>query len=101
MKIILVLLTLATALLAGQIVMAERLSDPTVLASVKWSAFGLLTIGAVAMARDGAAVWCGLLAAVAVMINPLWPMAIPSEYANHVLAASAAITGATVIRKWQ
>jgi hypothetical protein len=35
------------------------------------------------------------------MINPLWPMAIPSEYANHVLAASAAITGATVIRKWQ
>jgi len=55
----------------------------------------------VAMARDGAATWCGLLAAVAVTINPLWPMAIPAEYTNHVLAAAAAITGATVIRKWQ
>jgi len=101
MKIVLVLLTLATALLAGQIVMAERLSDPTVLAAVKWTAFGLLAIGAIAMARDGAAAWCGLLSAVAVMVNPLWPMAIPADYANHALAASAAITGATVIRKWQ
>jgi ABC-type uncharacterized transport system permease subunit len=101
MKIVLVLLTLATALLAGQIVLADRLSDPTVLSAVKWTAFGLLTVGAVAMARDGAATWCGLLAAVAVTINPLWPMAIPAEYTNHVLAAAAAITGATVIRKWQ
>jgi hypothetical protein len=101
MKIVLVLLTLATALLAGRIVFADRLSDPTVLASVKWTAFALLAIGAIAMARDGSATWCGLLTLVAMVINPLWPMAIPADYTNHVLAASAAICGATVIRKWQ
>jgi len=101
MKIVLVLLTFATVLLAGQIIMAERLSDPSMLAAVKWSAFGLLVVGAIAMARDGSATWCGLLAAVAVMINPLWPLSIPAEYGNHVLATAAAITGASVIRKWQ
>lgn len=101
MKIVLVLLTIATALFAGQIVFAERLADPTVRSAVHWATFALLAIGAVAMGRDGSAAWCGLLSAVAVASNPVWPLSIPAEYAQHALAVSAAITGASVIRKWE
>ncbi len=101
MKIVLILLVVATGLLVGQIAFADRLTDATTQSIVKWLTFGLIALGAGAMARDGAALWCGLLSATAVVINPLWPLAIPADLAHAVLVGCAAVCGATVVRKWE
>ena len=66
---------------------------------VRWASCGVFLIAALVFGKDGAAVWCGLCAAMAVVLNPLYPLALGDlHFGAKILGGS--IAGAAVIRNW-
>lgn len=77
-------------------IMAEPLS---VVAA--WAACGLCLVSSVWFGKLSAAAWCGLLAATAVVVNPIAPLSPPAGSQHWIDIAGAVICGACVIRNWE
>ena len=56
-------------------------------------------MAAIVFGRDGSAVWCGLCAALAVVLNPVYPLDLGSYFFSAKLFGGA-IAGAAVVRNW-
>jgi hypothetical protein len=65
----------------------------------RWAALGLFGFGALAFGAAGSAVWCGLCAAMAVILNPIYPLPL-GELMTGAKILGGAIAGAAVIRCW-
>ncbi len=69
---------------------------------VAWTIFACVLWGAIGVGRTGAAWWVGLLAAVAVVVNPIAPLEWPSSVWGLWADRSAgALAACCVIRLWQ
>ncbi len=66
---------------------------------VRWSATGAFALCAVMFAASRAAIWCGLCAAMAVVLNPLYPLPLGDLMASAKMLG-AVIAGAAVVRHW-
>jgi hypothetical protein len=76
--------------------MAAPLSDV-----VAWGACGLCVVASVWFGKLSSAAWCGLLAATAVIVNPIAPITPPAGVQHWIDIAGAVICGACVIREWE
>jgi hypothetical protein len=66
---------------------------------VRWASCSTFLVAAIIFARDGAAVWCGLAAAMAVILNPIYPLDLGgSLFAAKIVGG--VIAGAAVVRNW-
>ena len=65
----------------------------------RWAATGLFVFGAVALGSAGSAVWCGLCAAMAVVLNPLYPLPL-GDLLQGAKILGGGIAGAAVVRNW-
>jgi hypothetical protein len=66
---------------------------------VRWVSSSAFLVAAVVFGRDGSAVWCGLCAALAVVLNPIYPL----DLGGHMMTAKilgGVIAGAAVVRNW-
>jgi hypothetical protein len=66
---------------------------------VRWVSSSAFLLAAIVFGRDGSAVWCGLCAALAVVLNPLYPL----DLGGHLLTAKivgGVVAGAAVVRNW-
>lgn len=66
---------------------------------VRWAGSGVFLVAAIVFGRDGSAVWCGLAAAMAVVLNPVYPL----ELGGHFFTAKivgGVVSAASVIRLW-
>ena len=66
-----------------------------------WAACGLCVVSSVWFGKLSGAAWCGLLAALAVAVNPIAPMTPPAGAQQWIDIAGAVICGACVIRNWE
>lgn len=66
---------------------------------VRWASSAVFLVGAVVFGKDGSAVWCGLCAAMAVVLNPLYPLAL-GDLLNGAKILGGVIAGAAVVRNW-
>lgn len=64
-----------------------------------WASFVGLAIGAIMFGVAGLAVWCGLCAALAVVLNPIYPLPL-GEYLFAAKIVAACTAGAAVVRNW-
>lgn len=66
---------------------------------VRWVSSCAFLVAAIVFGRDGSAVWCGLCAALAVVLNPIYPL----ELGGHLLTAKilgGVVAAAAVVRNW-
>lgn len=77
-------------------IMAEPLSQVA-----SWAACGLCLVASVWFGKLSFAAWCGLLAALAVVVNPIAPLSPPAGSQHWIDIAGAVICGACVIRNWE
>ena len=66
---------------------------------VRWSSSCVFLIAAIVFGRDGSAAWCGLAAAMAVVLNPVYPLDLGS-YFTAAKIVGGVIAGASVVRNW-
>jgi hypothetical protein len=66
---------------------------------VRWASSCTFLVAAIVFGRDGSAVWCGLCAALAVVLNPVYPLDLGSYFFSAKLFGGA-IAGAAVVRNW-
>ena len=65
----------------------------------RWVACGLFAFGAIMFAGAGSAIWCGLCAAMAVVLNPVYPLPL-GELFHGAKILGGVIAGAAVVRGW-
>lgn len=65
-----------------------------------WAVSVALAIGSVVAGRKNLAIWCGLFAAMAVLFQPLFPVAL-GRFERWVEFGAAAIIAVCVVRKWE
>lgn len=64
-----------------------------------WASAIGFALGAVMFGMAGAALWCGLCAAMAIVLNPVLPLPLgESMFAAEIVGGS--IAGASVVRNW-
>jgi len=64
-----------------------------------WAAFAGFAVGAIMFGVAGAAVWCALCAALAVVLNPVYPLPL-GEYLFAAKIVGGCVAGASVVRNW-
>ena len=73
---------------------------PTVTDEItRWAATGLFCFAALVFGGAGSAAWCGLCAAMAVILNPLYPLPL-GDLLHGAKILGGAIAGAAVVRHW-
>lgn len=65
----------------------------------RWAAMIGFGFGAIMFGIAGAAAWCGLCAAMAVVLNPVYPPAL-GELLQGAKILGGCIAGAAVVRNW-
>ncbi|MFM2164008.1 MAG: hypothetical protein RL325_445 [Planctomycetota bacterium] len=65
----------------------------------RWASMLGFGYAAVVFAGAGAAAWCGLCAAMAVALNPLYPLPL-GEFLHAAKILGGAIAAAAVVRSW-
>lgn len=68
---------------------------------VSWVVFFALSWGAIGTGRTQNTVWCGLLAACAVMSNPLAPLAWPEDWEKWANLTAGVLSACCVVRLWK
>lgn len=66
---------------------------------VRWAGCAVFLVAAAIFAKGGTAVWCGLCAAMAVVLNPLYPLDLGGVFFGAKILGGA-IAGAAVVRNW-
>jgi hypothetical protein len=66
---------------------------------VRWASCAVFVVSAVLFGASGSAVWCGLCAALAVVLNPLYPLALGDLFSGAKIVAGV-VAGAAVVRNW-
>ncbi|MEY2794826.1 MAG: hypothetical protein RIR10_542 [Planctomycetota bacterium] len=66
---------------------------------VRWAGCATFLVAAVLFGKDGSAVWCGLCAAMAVVLNPLYPLGLGDLFSGAKIVGGV-IAGAAVVRNW-
>jgi len=66
-----------------------------------WTIFACVLWGTIGVGRTGAAWWVGLLAAIAVIVNPIAPLEWPAGWELWAERAAGALASCCVIRLWQ
>lgn len=101
MKGVLIPLGLGAALLLFQSIAPDVIAFLP-MKVVSWVIFATFVWGTVGLGRSGATLWVGLLAAIAVMVNPIaplgWPTATWETWADR---AAGALAACAVIRRWE
>ena len=65
----------------------------------RWVASSLFVLGALVFGAGGSALWCGLCTAMAVILNPLYPLPL-GDLLHGAKILGGAIAGAAVVRHW-
>ena len=66
---------------------------------VRWASCATFLAAAVIFGKDGSAIWCGLCAAMAVVLNPRYPLGLGDLFAGAKIVGGV-IAGAAVVRNW-
>jgi len=66
---------------------------------VRWASLLGFAYAAVMFAGAGSAAWCGLCAAMAVVLNPIYPLPL-GEFLNAAKILGGALAAAAVVRHW-
>lgn len=64
-----------------------------------WASAGAAGVGAVVAGQRNLAIWCGLLVAICVLLQPVFPVDL-GRFLPYVRVAGAIVLGACVIRHW-
>ena len=96
-KASLLLLALLSALLLTHAfgVLPAEVTD----AIVRWSALAVFAVGALVFGANGSAFWCALCTAMAVVLNPIYPLPL-GEMLHGAKILGGCIAAAAVIRNW-
>lgn len=65
----------------------------------RWVAASLFAVGALVFGASGSALWCALCTAMAVILNPLYPLPL-GDLVHGAKILGGAIAGAAVVRHW-
>ena len=66
----------------------------------RWISLVTFGVAALIYAKDGLAVWCGCCAALAVALNPIYPLAMDGNAFMIARLIGGSLAGAAVIRNW-
>ncbi len=66
----------------------------------RWISLVTFAISAIVFAKDGLAIWCGGCAALAVTLNPIYPLTLDPNAFFIAKIIGGAFAGATVVRNW-
>ena len=66
---------------------------------VRWASSCVFLVAAIVFGRDGSAAWCGLSAALAVVLNPVYPLDLGSYFPAAKIVGGV-VAGAAVVRNW-
>ena len=66
---------------------------------VRWASCAVFAVAAVLFGTAGSAAWCGLCAALAVILNPIYPLALGDLFSGAKILGGV-IAGAAVVRNW-
>ncbi|MEY5032450.1 MAG: hypothetical protein RL354_1481 [Planctomycetota bacterium] len=66
---------------------------------VRWSALAVFALGALVFGANGSAFWCALCTAMAVVLNPVYPLPL-GEMLHGAKIMGGCIAAAAVIRNW-
>ncbi len=67
---------------------------------VRWAASAVFLVAAVLFGRDQKALWCGAAAALAVVLNPIYPLDLGADAFTGAKVLGGAVAGAAVVRNW-
>ncbi len=67
---------------------------------VRWAACAVFLAAAAVFGRDQKAIWCGTCAAMAVALNPVYPLEFGSQAFTGAKILGGAVAGAAVVRNW-
>ncbi|MFM1822326.1 MAG: hypothetical protein RI967_592 [Planctomycetota bacterium] len=66
----------------------------------RWAGSAVFLVAAVVFGRDQQALWCGASAALAVALNPLYPLELGGDGFTVAKILGGAVAGAAVVRNW-
>lgn len=101
MRILLGLVGVAGLIFVARAMKFEPIVTEPLSPVAAWAACGLCVVSSVWFGKLSGAAWCGLLAALAVAVNPIAPMTPPAGAQQWIDIAGAVICGACVIRNWE
>ncbi|MFZ9913896.1 MAG: hypothetical protein ACO3IB_00970 [Phycisphaerales bacterium] len=64
-----------------------------------WAASVGFALGSIMFGVAGSPLWCGLSAALAVVLNPIYPLPL-GEYLTAAKIVGGVVAGAAVVRNW-
>jgi len=86
---------------AGEFGLLTKLSVGAVETYARYVVFGICVIASIQCARQGSAAWCGILAFLAALLNPLAPVQWPAGWEKTFELAGGCVMLTFGIRQWK